>query len=156
MNFCYFMIISPWKRAWSFIWAIWIPLIQGCFVPSLVDINTMVLQIPSTYFCYFVNLKGVVFEQTWIPFTKGCFVPSLVEISPVVLEKKIKMWKVYRQTDDWTDDKRFLAFSSGVRTVKRLHKDHMATRICCDDGMVFSAKCPRSCVSERLLPFLCL
>ena len=53
----YFLIISPWKRAW-----------------------------PS-------------FEQTWIPITQGCFVPTLVENGPVVLEKKIKMWKVYRQTD---------------------------------------------------------
>ena len=30
---------------------------------------------------------------------KKCFVPSLVESGPVVLEKKMKMWKVYRQTD---------------------------------------------------------
>ena len=29
--------------------------------------------------------------------------PSLVEIGPVVLEKKMKMWKVYRQTDRQTD-----------------------------------------------------
>ena len=43
------------------------------------------------------------FEQTWFPFTQGCFVPSLVEIGPVVLEKKMKMWKVYRQKDRQTD-----------------------------------------------------
>ena len=29
----------------------------------------------------------------------GCFVPSLVEIDPVVFEKKLKIGKVYRQTD---------------------------------------------------------
>ena len=29
--------------------------------------------------------------------------PSLVEIGPVVLEKKMKMWKVYRLTDGQTD-----------------------------------------------------
>ena len=29
------------------------------------------------------------------------FWPSLVEIGPVVLEKKMKMWKVYRRTDGW-------------------------------------------------------
>ena len=29
--------------------------------------------------------------------------PSLVEICPVVLEKKMKMWKVYRQTDGQID-----------------------------------------------------
>ena len=42
-------------------------------------------------------------------------VPSLVEIGPLVLEKKIKMWKVYGQTD--TDDRRLekltWAFGSG-------------------------------------------
>ena len=43
--------------------------------------------------------------------------PSLVEIGPVVLGKKMKMWKVYRQTDRQTDDrwseKLTWAFSSG-------------------------------------------
>ena len=48
---------------------------------------------------------GPLFEQTWIPFTQGYFVPSLVEIGPVILEKKMKMWKVYRQTDGRTDDR---------------------------------------------------
>ena len=42
-------------------------------------------------------------EQTWIPFTQRCFVPSLVENGPVVLENKMKMWKVYRQTDGQKD-----------------------------------------------------
>ena len=32
-----------------------------------------------------------------------CFVPSLVEICPMVLEKNMKMWKVYGQTDRQTD-----------------------------------------------------
>ena len=32
------------------------------------------------------------------PFTQKCFVPSLVEIGPVALEK-MKIWKIYRQTD---------------------------------------------------------
>ena len=36
------------------------------------------------------------FEKNWIPSTQGS---SLVEIGPVVLEKKLKMWKVYRRTD---------------------------------------------------------
>ena len=70
-------------------------------------------------FFYFVNVflsplgkeRGPSFEQTWISFTQGCFVPSLVEIglvvlekwTGVVLEKKMKMWKVYRRTDGRTD-----------------------------------------------------
>ena len=37
------------------------------------------------------------FEETWIPFTQGLYVLSLVEIGMVVLEKRMKMWKVYRQ-----------------------------------------------------------
>ena len=49
------------------------------------------------------ELNGSLFEKTWIPFTQGYFVPGLVEIGPVVLEKKMKMWKVYRQTDRRTD-----------------------------------------------------
>ena len=43
--------------------------------------------------------RGPSFEQTWIPFTQGCFVPSSVEIGVLVLEKKMKMWKVSRQTE---------------------------------------------------------
>ena len=46
---------------------------------------------------------GPSFEETWIPLTQGCFVPSLVEIGPVVLEKKMKMWKVYRRMDGRTN-----------------------------------------------------
>ena len=64
--------------------------------------------ISSMYFHYFVNIslgkgQGSPFEETWIPFTQGWFVPSLVEIGPVVLEKKMKMWNVYRRTDRQTD-----------------------------------------------------
>ena len=44
---------------------------------------------------------GPSLEQIWISFTRGYFVPSLVAIGPVVLEKKMKIWKVYRQTDRW-------------------------------------------------------
>ena len=60
------------------------------------------------YFRYFVIIspwkgRDPSFEQTWIPFIQGYFVPSLVKIGPVVLEKKMKMWKVFRQTDRQTD-----------------------------------------------------
>ena len=65
---------------------------------------------------------GPPFFQTWIRSTQECFVPSLVKIGPVVLEKKLKMWKVYRHTDRQTDrqmtdnrqsEKLTKAFSSG-------------------------------------------
>ena len=42
--------------------------------------------------------RGLSFDQNKIPFTQGSYVPSLVDIGPVILEKKMKMWKNYRQT----------------------------------------------------------
>ena len=39
-----------------------------------------------------------IFEQTWIQHP-GCFVTSMFEIGQVTLEKKLFMWKVYRQAD---------------------------------------------------------
>ena len=64
--------------------------------------------ISSMYFIYFIIIllgegRGPSLEQTWIPITQGCFVPSLVEIGQDVLEKKMKMWKVYRRTDRLTE-----------------------------------------------------
>ena len=41
MHFRYFVFISTWKRPESFIW---IPIIQGCFAPSLVEIGPVVLE----------------------------------------------------------------------------------------------------------------
>ena len=50
--------------------------------------------------------KYLLLEKAW-PFiwtnTEGCFVPSVVEIGPVVLQKKVKMWKVYRRTERRTE-----------------------------------------------------
>ena len=45
-----------------------------------------------------------------------CFVPSLLEIGHVVLEKKIKLWNVYRRTDRRTtgDQKSSLELSAQV------------------------------------------
>ena len=40
----YFIIISLWKRAGSFIWTNLNPITQGCYVLSLVEIGTMVLE----------------------------------------------------------------------------------------------------------------
>ena len=74
-------------------------LIQGYFVPSLVEIGPVVLEKKIFKSCQFIFInsqlsplwegRGPSFEQTWFPFTQGCFVPSLVEIGSVVLEKKI-------------------------------------------------------------------
>ena len=58
--------------------------------------------ISSMYFHYFEIVspwKKRSFEPTLIPFTQGCFVPSMVKIGAVDLEKKMKMWKVFRRAD---------------------------------------------------------
>ena len=113
--FHYFITISPWKRAWPFIWTNMISITQRCFVSSLVEIDPVVLkkQIFKVCQCIFVISllsplgKGccLSFAEIWIPITQGCFVASFVEIGPVVLKKKMKMWKVYRQTDRQMDDR---------------------------------------------------
>ena len=151
MYFRYFVIISPWKRAGSFIWTnlnpihprmlcvkfgwnwlsgsgeedflisqcifaisllsplgegwgpsfeqTWIHLTQGYFVPSLVEIGSVVLEKNIFEFrqCIFtISLLsplgggwGPSFEQTWIHLTQGYFVPRLVDIGSVVLEENI-------------------------------------------------------------------
>ena len=74
------------------------------------------MKISSLYFRCFVITSNLVkrypsFEQMWIPFTQGCFVHSLVEIGSVVLEKRMKMWNVYRRTsDDRRSEKDHLSF----------------------------------------------
>ena len=44
MCFCYFVIISPWKIGCPSFGQTWIPFNQGCIVPSLVEIGTLVLE----------------------------------------------------------------------------------------------------------------
>ena len=101
-----FIIISHWKKVGPFIWEkIWIFYSQGCIVPSLTEIDPVVLEKKIFKFRQYIFTLlllshrgkglGSSFEQTWIPFTYGCFVRSLVEIGPEVLAKKKKMWKVY-------------------------------------------------------------
>ena len=115
----------------------WIPFSQECSVPSLVDIGPVVLEkiLKSCQFIFIISQlstlwegRGPSIEQTWIPFTQVYFVLSLVEIGLMVLEKKMKMWKVYRQmTDDRWSEKFTWAFNSGElktqnRSLKRRHR----------------------------------
>ena len=44
MYFRYFIIISPRKRVGPTFEQTWIPFTQGCFVPSLVEIDSVVLE----------------------------------------------------------------------------------------------------------------
>ena len=99
MYICFYVFISPWKKAGPFIWTTWNPLTQKCIEPSLVE------NWPSCsgeehfshfvkVFYYFVLISswkraGPAFEQPWILFTQRVFVLSLVKIGQVVLEKQI-------------------------------------------------------------------
>ena len=89
MYFHYF-VISPWKRAWPFIWGN-LKLHQSKLLCAKFGWNWHSGSGSGEDF-------NISFELTWIPFTQGCFVPCLVEIRPVVLGKKMKTWKVHRQT----------------------------------------------------------
>ena len=68
--FCYFVIISPWKTAGPFIWTnlnnLHSSLHYAKFMPSLVEISPVVLEMKIL---------------NWIYFTQGCIVPSLVELA---------------------------------------------------------------------------
>ena len=88
-----------WEFDGSSFEQIWIPFIQWCTVPSLVEISPAVLEKQIFKFrrCIFaISLLsplekrwGPYCEQTWVLITQGCIVPSLAEICSVVLEKKI-------------------------------------------------------------------
>ena len=99
---------------WSLFVKHWVPFIKGCFVPSFVEIGSVVLKkifvfkfrqfiFAISWLSPFGKGRDPSFEQTWIPFSQGCFVPRLFEIGPVVLEKRMNMRKVYRRSDGRTD-----------------------------------------------------
>ena len=90
MYFPYFVIISPWKWGWPFIWTN-LSLLYPSFVPRLVELARWFwrgrflnfINVFSLYCDYFPMEMGPSFEQTWIPFTQGYFVLSLVEIGTI-------------------------------------------------------------------------
>ena len=100
MTFRYFVIISPWKGAWPFIWTNVNPLPKrmlwakiGWNLPGgswKEDLNFVTVHLVSLFRNYFPFEKNLAlyFKMNWTPFTQGCFVPSSVEIGQVVLEKK--------------------------------------------------------------------
>ena len=67
MHFHYFTIISPWKRAGPFIRKKlkkkWIPFNQKCFVPSLVEIGSVVLEKMKMWKVYNDNAQQTNFDQ---------------------------------------------------------------------------------------------
>ena len=96
-NFNHFVIISPWKRAGSFIWRNLNPLLprMPCakfgwnWFSGSGEEDFLIL---SMYFRYFIIIsswkRAGSFFWTKLN-SQGCVVPSLVKISSAVLEKKI-------------------------------------------------------------------
>ena len=106
--FFFFFNISPWKRTESQSF----PITQGCFMPCLVEISTVVLekQIFKFHKCNSAILllsplgrgRGPSFEQTWIPFTQGCFGWNWPSGSGEE-DENVKSLQKDRQTDRQTD-----------------------------------------------------
>ena len=57
-----------------------------------------------------------------------CFVPTLVKIGPVVQEKKMTMWKVYKDDDD--DDDRRRRRRQWRRTTDKLWSEKLTWAFC--------------------------
>ena len=81
-------------------------------MPKLVEIGLVkeASKCPQNIFPDFAIISpwekamAVYFNKTEFPSVKGqCFVQRSVKIGLVVLQKKMKMWKVHRQTDRGTD-----------------------------------------------------
>ena len=99
MYFCYFLIISPWKRAGPSFEQTWIPFIQGFFVPSLVE-NCFSTWFWRRRFFNFVNV--FLLFRNYLPLNKcgtllnkfeapspKVLCTNLVEIGSVILKNKI-------------------------------------------------------------------
>ena len=110
MHFCYFIIISPWERAWPFIWINLNPLHPkmlsakfGWNWPS--GSGGEDFKISLMHFA-FHNVIISPWKRVWpfTLFTQGCFESSMDEIGPAVLEKKKKMWKCDGNDDNNNED----------------------------------------------------
>ena len=124
MYFYHFVIISPLKGRGPLFKKNLIPFTQWCFVLSLVEIGPGVLE---KKIFKFVNL--FLLFPNYLPFGKAMALhlkklesplprdTNLVKIGPVVLEKKMKMWKVYRQTDGRTDGQT----DDGRQVIRKAH-----------------------------------
>ena len=82
--FCYFAIISPWKRSGPFKSR---SFTQGCFVPSLVEIDPVVLEKTMKILIVNDNNNGANGANDDND-TNGCFVSSLVEIGHGFLRRR--------------------------------------------------------------------
>ena len=124
-SFYLYTIISPWKRAWPFVWtdigSLYPRRLCHQFV-SLVEIGPVVLEKKMFIFRQCILAisispplgkgRGPSFEQTLHPQHPRMLCAKLVEIGWMVREKKVNMWKVYRQADDMRSEKLTWALSS--------------------------------------------
>ena len=107
-----FSQLSPhWERRGPSFKQTWIPFIQECSVPILVEVGPVVLE--KNIFkivqciCTISSLRKA-WALIWTNLNslhQICSVPSLVENGQVVLQKKMKTWKVYSRTDGRTDER---------------------------------------------------
>ena len=89
----------------------WFPITQGCFVPSLVEIGSVVLKkkILKVGQCIFAisllsplgNGQGPSFEQTWILITEDTLCQVWFKLAQWFSRRR---WKCEKFTDRWTDD----------------------------------------------------
>ena len=91
INFCISYIPRLGKGRCPSSVQIWIPFTQGCFVLSLAEQESLVLEKKIFTMCYLIleKWRGPSFEQAFMPFTQDWFGLSLVEIGKLVLEKTI-------------------------------------------------------------------
>ena len=104
-------VISLWLKAWTFIGANLNPLYPNMLCANFGWYCTGASGEEDLTFCHYILIILYPFGNGRCPFfltnlrplplTQGWFVPCLFETGPLIFEKKIKMWKVYRQMDGW-------------------------------------------------------
>ena len=94
--------------------------------PIVLEKILLICQWIILLFPYHLHLeKGTAlhFHKSECSSTKNALFPILVEIDSTVFEKKMKMWKVNRWTDRWTDDTQPMIRKAYLRFQIRWAKD---------------------------------
>ena len=113
-------IISPWKRVSSFIWMKLNPIYLRmlCAEIGSVALEKKIFKFRKCFFHYFIIISPWKRAGPLIWTNLNQFYPRMLCAKfgwnwPSGGEKKMNMWKVYRQTDDRWSEKLTWAFSSG-------------------------------------------
>ena len=92
------------------IYKIWILFTQGWFVLGLLEIDSTLLEKKTIYFYYFPIIspwdRAWSFIWTYFYTLYQWILRAKFGWNGIVVLEKIKMWKVYRHTDERTDDGR--------------------------------------------------